>query len=251
MVVGLPRFEEHFKKFQDCFVIIGGTACSILFGEENLKFRATKDIDMVLILDEINSDFSKAFWGFIEMGEYSLWEKSKDLVSYYRFLKPKKPDFPFQIELFSRKPDSIRLSHSQKIVPVKIEDAKSLSAILLNDDYYGCLKEGIRVSQQLNILDKEYVILFKMKAFVDLSERKERGENVNEKDIKKHKYDVFRLLEIISGETRVAVPSTIIDDVNYFIARVQKDPPDFKNLNIKLKLEEAIELLSTVFIPKI
>jgi len=41
MVVGLPRFEEHFKKFQDCFVIIGGTACSILFGEENLKFRAT------------------------------------------------------------------------------------------------------------------------------------------------------------------------------------------------------------------
>ncbi len=51
MVVGLPRFEEHFKKFQDCFVIIGGTACSILFGEENLKFRATKDIDMVLILE--------------------------------------------------------------------------------------------------------------------------------------------------------------------------------------------------------
>jgi len=90
-----------------------------------------------------------------------------------------------------------------------------------------------------------------MKAFVDLSERKERGENVNEKDIKKHKYDVFRLLEIISGGNMVSIPGTIIDDVNYFIARVQKDPPDFKNLNIKLKLEEAIELLSTVFIPKI
>ena len=34
-------------------------------------------------------------------------------------------------------------------------------------------------------------------------ERKRAGEHVNEKDLKKHKYDVFRLLQIVTAGTKV------------------------------------------------
>lgn len=50
MVTGIESFREWFKEFEDQYVIIGGTACDILMTEEGLDFRATKDIDLVLIV---------------------------------------------------------------------------------------------------------------------------------------------------------------------------------------------------------
>lgn len=248
MVVGLKKFEEHFKDFRDCFVIIGGTACSILFSEENLKFRETKDIDVVLILDEINGDFSKAFWEFINMGRYESMEGTGDKVAYYRFTKPQSADFPWQIELFSRKPDVSGFLEDNRIVPIKFEEAKSLSAILLNDDYYACLRSGIRPVVQLNCLEVEYVILFKMKAYLDLSEKKERGEQADLKDIKKHRNDVFKLLQLVPRDKRVTVPSVILEDLRNFIERMRSDPPDMRNLKLGFTLEEALDILEGVYI---
>ena len=43
-VMGITAFKEHFKDYDDCYTIIGGTACDILMAEEELDFRATKDI---------------------------------------------------------------------------------------------------------------------------------------------------------------------------------------------------------------
>jgi hypothetical protein len=46
------------------------------------------------------------------------------------------------IEIFSRKPEGIDLAEGQHIVPVKLdEDSASLSAILLNDDYYSLVRQ--------------------------------------------------------------------------------------------------------------
>lgn len=247
MVVGLRKFEEHFKDFRECFVIIGGTACYILFREEYLEFRATKDIDAVLILDEINSDFSKAFWEFINEGRYESMEGSRDKVSYYRFTKPQNTDFPWQIELFSRKPDVSGFLEDKRIVPIKFEEAKSLSAILLNDDYYTCLKNGIRTIGQLNYLDVEYVILFKVKAYLDLSEKKESGEQADLKDIKKHRNDVFKLLRLVPRDKRVTVPATIIEDMRSFIERMESDSPDLRNLKLGFTLEDALDILGRIY----
>lgn len=36
--------------FEDQYVIIGGTACDLIMENEELPFRATKDIDIVLIV---------------------------------------------------------------------------------------------------------------------------------------------------------------------------------------------------------
>lgn len=57
MVIGFEAFREAFKGYEDCYTIIGGTACDILMNKENLDFRATRDIDMILCGCKIYSVF--------------------------------------------------------------------------------------------------------------------------------------------------------------------------------------------------
>ena len=49
------------------------------------------------------------------------------------------------------------------------------------------------------VLIVEALVLFKIKAWLDLSNRKSQGENIDTSDIKKHKNDIFRLSTIIIG----------------------------------------------------
>lgn len=51
MVTGMETFREAFKGYEDCYTIIDGTACDILMGKANLNFRATRDIDMILLIE--------------------------------------------------------------------------------------------------------------------------------------------------------------------------------------------------------
>lgn len=48
MVLGIERFREWFRGYEDHYAIIGGTACDLLMAEEGLTFRGKKDIDLVL-----------------------------------------------------------------------------------------------------------------------------------------------------------------------------------------------------------
>ncbi len=50
MVTGIESFKEWFDGCEEQYTIIGGTACDILMTKEGLDFRATKDIDLVLII---------------------------------------------------------------------------------------------------------------------------------------------------------------------------------------------------------
>ena len=52
----------------------------------------------------------------------------------------------------------------------------------------------------IGVLGAEHLIPFKMYAWINLLDRKRAGEHVNEKDLKKHKYDVFRLLQMLLPE---------------------------------------------------
>lgn len=76
-----------------------------------------------------------------------------------------------QIELFSRKP-AYHLDVEESIVPIHItEDVSSLSAILLNDDYYQFMMKGRKVVDDICVLDAAYLIPFKMFAWIDLSDK--------------------------------------------------------------------------------
>ena len=57
MVKGLPKFEEYFSKYSDNYILIGGAACDIHIEDEGLTFRATKDLDIVLIVEAVTPKF--------------------------------------------------------------------------------------------------------------------------------------------------------------------------------------------------
>ncbi len=42
MVIGIDRFKDHFREYEDEYILIGGSACDILLSEAGLTFRATK-----------------------------------------------------------------------------------------------------------------------------------------------------------------------------------------------------------------
>jgi glutathionyl-hydroquinone reductase len=68
MVKGLQRFMDHFKGFENSYVLIGGAACDVWLTDRELPFRVTKDLDLVLIVEAMDPVFVKRFWAFIQTG---------------------------------------------------------------------------------------------------------------------------------------------------------------------------------------
>ncbi|AOM83906.1 hypothetical protein [Salisediminibacterium beveridgei] len=62
MVHGIEKFKEYFRDHTHQYVFIGGTACDILMEESGGEFRATKDLDIVLIIEVLDSSFGDTFW---------------------------------------------------------------------------------------------------------------------------------------------------------------------------------------------
>ena len=70
MVGGLDTFRDAFREYSDCFVIIGGTACEEVLQGTDQKPRATLDIDLIVIADNMTPQFARRFWQFISDGAY-------------------------------------------------------------------------------------------------------------------------------------------------------------------------------------
>ena len=70
MVKGIDMFREYFEEFTEQYVLIGGSACDISFHYNNMDFRATKDLDMVLVVEALTKEFAQRFWKFIQQGKY-------------------------------------------------------------------------------------------------------------------------------------------------------------------------------------
>jgi hypothetical protein len=249
MVKGFESFQSWFQGYEQQYTIIGGTACDLLMTEENMDFRATKDIDLVLILEAMTADFGTRFWNYIIQGEYQHRNKNSGKPQFYRFSLPKSDDFPTMIELFSRGSDTIQLPNDAVLTPLPIDDdISSLSAILLDDDYYTFLRGGNVVIDGVTVLGPAHLIPFKAKAWLDLSMRKKMGESVDSKNIRKHKNDIFRLTDLLNSEMRVAAPQAVINDVHEFVERMKKEPIDLKQLGIVgRQKEEILEELKKIY----
>lgn len=94
----------------------------------------------------------------------------------------------------------------------------SLSAILMDDDYYNYTIEHSYVdNEKVNYASRDALICMKCCAYNDLMRRKDEGEQVDSRDIKKHRGDIFRMLSIIGNNSRFNIPQTIQDDIDKFI----------------------------------
>ena len=79
------------------------------------------------------------------------------------------------------------------------DDISSLSAILLDEDYYEFLKQGKVTVAGVTVLDAAYLIPFKAKAWIDLTDRKTGGEHVDIKQLGLTGRTKEQILEEIEG----------------------------------------------------
>ncbi|MBI4578627.1 MAG: nucleotidyl transferase AbiEii/AbiGii toxin family protein [Planctomycetes bacterium] len=233
MVKGLDVFREHFRAYSDQYILIGGTACDLAMTEVGDNFRATKDLDIVLCVEALDAAFVKAFWDFVRSGGYNRREKASGQRRFYRFQKPSEENYPAMLELFSRKPDVLSLAEGSELTPIPMdEEVSSLSAILLDDGYYQFLSSGAKEKDGLRFVGPERLIPLKARAWMDLTKRKGHGEAVDEKDIKKHKNDVFRLYRIIAPAFGSEVPELVRGDMDTFLTRMQDENIDLNALGL-------------------
>ena len=239
----LKSFKECFKDFTDCYTVIGGTACFLLMEEAGLDFRLTKDIDMILILEDRKKEFTKTFWDYIISGHYTCGWKEKE-VHYYRFTNPL-PSYPSQIELFSKNEN---FAVDQRIVPIHIgEDISSLSAIALDEDFYNFMMEGRKVIDGVCVLNAEHIIPFKMFAWLNNKKEKEEGKNIGTKDISKHKNDIFRLYQLLNLDIKVKTFGNVKKAVSLFIEKMYTENVD-QTIIGKNKKEEILNSLKKIYL---
>lgn len=250
MVRGLERFREFFGGYQDRYVLIGGTACSVAMEEVGLDFRATHDLDIVLCVEALDRQFVRAFWDFVRAGRYEIQEKSTGEKLFYRFSHPGDTSFPKMLELFSRAPDVLSPAEGSQLTPIPVgEEVSSLSAILLDEAYYAFIMEGRREVDGLSIVGADHLIPLKARAWLDIRERRQAGEGVDSKNIRKHRNDVFRLFTILDPTMRVDLPGGIRADMErFFQGSADGEGIKLKDLGIHgVSVEDVFRLLRKVF----
>ncbi|MCB2291443.1 hypothetical protein LGK97_17085 [Clostridium sp. CS001] len=100
--------------------------------------------------------------------------------------------------------------------------------------------QGKTIVDGYSVLSIEYILLFKMKAWLDLLQRKENSEHIDSRDINKHKNDIFRLVINISPFSKVSVSDEIQNDITIFLKKITEEKVDLKNLGIRAVSIEGI-----------
>jgi len=227
MVKGIKVYKEYFKEFTNNYVLIGGAACDERLEDAGLSFRVTKDLDIILVVEALDDAFIEKFWQFIKDGSYKIQEKGQGRRILYRFKDPEKQDFPFQVELFAKDLGLEGLSRKTKLTPIPVNDElSSLSAILMNDDYYHFTLDHSKIMDEMQLANPEALICLKAIAYMDNKKRREEGANINRRDVIKHKNDVFRLALMLAPENTFKLPETIKTDMLAFANTVKNNLPD-------------------------
>ena len=249
MVEGIIKFKEYFKEYSESYIIIGGTACDIVTEGAGFDPRATVDIDIVLIVEALDGAFVSRFWEFIKEAGYQKKEKDEEKKCCYRFKDRKNEAFPKQIELFSRRPDVFTEEQLKHLTPIPVEEGLSyLSAILLNEDYYRFTIEHSLIRDGIHYANTEALICLKAFAYLNNKKRKEGGQAVREKEILKHKYDVFRMVFLLNPEARFDIPDHIKRDLQLFADTVRNKLPPRNNFKVNGYGEEDMNRIYQQFL---
>lgn len=248
-----PHGFDHFCSFmsglEDQFVIIGGSAASVLMEEQELEFRPTKDIDLVILTNssgELNSRIS----AYIKAGAYSVKEATEGTPRYYRFSTPVGVEYPKILEIFARNENEIVLDEGQYIIPIAGNSSIKLSAILLDEEYFSLIKANIyKTGQNTPLINSVGNICLKARAHRELIERKKTDDSsVDGKDIKKHRNDILKVALTLVGNERPAIGSTVKADLELALTEINQITADqFKGI---MKDYPGVELSALVGVLK-
>lgn len=199
--------------------LIGGAACDEWFTTNGLSFRATRDLDLVIMMNEAPSEFVSTMRAFVAEGGYKISERSEGVPILYRFSEPSLENFPAKLELSSKRPDGFELSDGQKYIPVAPGLGRhSLSAILLDDAYFDLIQTHHDERDGLWIANATSLIPLKAHAWLNLTSAQRAGEKIDSQNIKKHRADVFRLAATLPGEAGPQLSASVTSDLTTFLS---------------------------------
>lgn len=154
------------------------------------------------------------------------------------------------VELFARAPDGLRPAEGSQLTQIPLDEAvSSLSAILLDDEYYEFIITGRREVDGLPWVGEDRLILLKAIAWLELNARKEQGEPVDSRDIRKHLNDVLRLAQLLTPASRIPLAQKIADDMTRFLMAVAADPSvDPKSLQLgNVTVAEIVDRIARAY----
>ena len=83
---------------------------------------------------------------------------------------------------------------------------------------------------------------------IDLTYRKEHGELIDSKDIKKHRNDIIRLSTLLSPNLNMTLPNKIKEDLSFFIQKINEEEFNLNQLGINhISKEELIQFLNQFY----
>lgn len=215
-VHGLKHFTDFFAQLSEHYVIIGGIATNHFLHANDLITRTTKDIDLVVLANP-NQLFADKLRDYVLKGRYQIETDSAGNKRNYRFRDPQEAAHPKQIEIFSTAPLDLALEPGQRVVPfVTSPGLESLSAILMDGDYFALVKSTNIVQEGVPLLSGDGLVPLKVRAFIDLDSRKRQGERIDQSDIKKHRNDIIRLTQTLSLGVFV-IADSIKNDLRAFL----------------------------------
>lgn len=255
IVSGIQQFEKAFAPFSDSFIVIGGSACRAVLSDGLIQPRRTRDIDMVLVLENVGKDFIGAFWKFIKEGGYKFASRknAEGEVKYvfYSFVGGI-AGYPSQIEILSKPVGGIGQPAEYHIEYIETdEDYSHLSAIILDTDYYAYLTTHFVIREGIRYASPDSLICLKALAYMNLSAERAVGRQVNSDDLKKHRRDVMMAVASLDPSDSFEVSAHIKEVLTSFVQAIA-DPQISQSIAASLGvgvdyLGSLVEILESNF----
>ncbi|MDY4917686.1 MAG: hypothetical protein SO114_08510 [Candidatus Cryptobacteroides sp.] len=255
IVPGIQQFERAFASFSDSFIVIGGSACRAVLSGGPIQPRRTRDIDMVLVLENVGKDFISAFWKFIKEGGYKFASRKNaegDIKYVFYSFVGGSDGYPSQIEILSKPVGGIGQPADYHIEYIEIdEDYSHLSAIILDPDYYAYLTTHYVIREGIRYASPDSLICLKTLAYMNLSAERAAGKQVNSDDLKKHRRDVMMAVASLDP-TEVFEVSAHIKEVLISFAQAIAEPEISQSIAASLGvgvdyLGSLVEILQSNF----
>ncbi len=132
------------------------------------------------------------------------------------------------------------------------EDVSSLSAILLNEEYYDFTKNNSEIKEGIRLANEISLLCLKARAYISNKELKAKGANIQTDNIYKHRRDVLRLLTVLNPDTKIPIPDQIKTDLETFLGQLENEIEDvtgiLKAMKVQTTPDEITKVLRKIFL---
>ena len=144
---------------------------------------------------------------------------------------------------------SILKPHQSAQSAAQVPEAASLSAILLDDEYYNFMLAGKKIVDGVSLLDEYHLIPLKAKAWGELTQRRMNGESGLSKHVKKHRNDIVQIFSIVDPNRKISLHGRVRRDMEIFLAALKNEDIDFKSLGLgSLDLAFVCKQLDAIYL---